>query len=207
MCLSCALGVRWVLFALFSLLSRAMFWCSSWSYSSFWQASFVDQYHATIFIYFKNCFPKLTNKYSKLALTILFFLWNIQKASFMLLKKVIPSLNDIKFLITFHFNFPVSSTIFNSNHCLKYVSLIIFLNVVAERTLTFFYCIYSFIYWWTLNGACLNKILHCTTLKGVINLFFFCKNCWNRIFSKYPTFPRSSLIIDKGLEKMRFGYF
>lgn len=151
----------------------------------------------------------LPTEYSKLALTVLLFLCNIQTSSFMLLQKWfrILSLNAITFLITFQFNFPVSSTIINSAHCLHYISLIIFLIVVAERrffSILYFYYIYirSSIDQLSTEHTKLKLTVYMYSSKGCQNLLFICKKCENRICSKYPTILRSSLIIDKVWDKM-----
>ena len=68
--------------------------------------------------FFRKCIleivsPNLPTEYSKLAMTMYGFLSGIFKVHHSCYSK-----SDITSLITFQVNFPVSSTIFNSVHCL-----------------------------------------------------------------------------------------
>ena len=100
---------------------------------------FVDQYHITIFSenILKIVSSNLPTQYSKLAMTMCYFLSGIFKlhhSCYYIYK------SDITFLITFQVNFPVSSTIFNSVHCLNYVVLIILFHCCSWKDAFSLFC-------------------------------------------------------------------
>ena len=162
---------------------------------------FVDQYHITIFSenILKIVSSNLPTQYSKLAMTMSYFLSGIFKlhhSCYYIYK------SDITFLITFQVNFPVSSTIFNSLHCLNYVLLVILSYCCRwkDSFLNFVFLLYLYIHLlMSFERSTPKTKLHCTALKVSLNFVFICKNCQlkSNIF-KIPNNSWSSLIFNKG---------